>query len=282
MVAGGWKSTSIGTLKWENGNMKKLLCVVTLLACVASANAYVELFLVPDDGTHGIGAPNTFNMNEINFLPDFLGTSNAPGPVGPIDTTGGSAPLSTYFVYAKFVGEEAYATIYGVNTSASWSSGVGVGQNLIYRHRKTNGTPSQRWDRWDGDQPIPLVNGTAVAVTADGINFAQPGDGSFDIYTDANGTALLGAVEVGADQNTAGSFKLGIGSQGLVINDGIHTDPTKTYFPEVRFNGQRVQGEQYTTKGSPDVFGEADGIVFTPEPASLLLIGLAGLMIRRR
>jgi hypothetical protein len=259
--------------------MKKALCVLTLLACVASANAYVELYLVPDNGTHGIQGDLRWNTNAVNFLPQFAGV--ATGGLVTIDTKDAPAPLQTYFMYAQFVNEDPYCKLYGLNVAANWDAGVNVGQNLMYRQNKTN--PPPRWKRWDGDLGIALVNGVAVAVTADGIQFYQPGDGgNADLYEESVGIALIGAVEVGANQATLGDFRLGMGEQGLVINDTIHQDPTKTYFPEVRFNGTIVQGEQYTEAGKPAVFGVAPGIHYTPEPASLLLLGLAGLLIRRR
>ena len=152
------------------------------------------------------------------------------------------------FVWVEFVDEPAGVKLQGLDLGYSGP----VGQWASYKGDLAIDT----FDRWQGDAgPLSSATGGTLpilhaAVTSWGIQNQDLGPTDFMTYTNGEGNvvALLGAVEFTA-----------AGEAGMFLGD---------------------LGVSYSGAGDPEVI--LHGATIIPEPASLLLIGLAGLMIRRR
>jgi len=255
--------------------MKKALAVVVVCGLVGAASAAIELYLKEGGVSNYI-----FDYSARNYLPYFDGAGSAvipPGqivPGGPIDRT--------FFLWGKFTGEDDLATkIIGVAPSVSVEGNLVMQENVIYRHKKINGTTSQRWTRWDGTNNLG-INGPAAAVTSNGI-VNDPGN-AWDLVApaaDDNAAFLLGAFRVTSADLALGRIRLGVGRLGFAANDG-----TQSYYPAVYVNGVLVQ-ERWYEAGQPMptvpvTHAAPVYLEYIPEPASVLLLGLASLLIRRR
>jgi hypothetical protein len=273
--------------------MKKAIVLVCALALVATASANIELFL-KDGGVSSF----VFDGTARNYLPYFDHGVGAVVPAGQnIQTTG--TLDRTFFLWGKFVNEApGSAKIIGIAPNITFGSvgtlppdlNIHMADNVIYRHRKTNGTTSQKWTRWDGSANIG-IQGPAAAVTNAGI--VNDATLAYDLVADygsPDGEAafLLGAFRVVSTaglpsiQKILGTINLGLGSLGLAANDG-----NRSYYPEVDVNGVVVQERWYNDDpgigmpGTPVTHPGPAAVIYSPEPASMLLIGL-GLLLRRR
>jgi len=255
--------------------MKKALAVVVACGLVGVASAAIELYLKEGGVNNYI-----FDYSPRNYLPYFDHAGSAvipPGqviPGGPIDRT--------FFLWGRFTGEDDLATkVFGVAPSVSVDGNLVMQENVIYRHKKINGIPAQRWMRWDGTTNIG-INGPAAAVTANGI--VNDPTNSWDLVApDAgdNAAFLLGAFRVTSTDVALGRIMLGVGRLGIAANDG-----TQSYYPAVYVNGVLVQ-ERWYEAGQPlptvpVTHAAPVYLEYVPEPASVLLLGLASLLIRRR
>jgi len=262
--------------------MKKALGVICLLLLVSSASAYIELYLKEGGVNNYI-----FDPSARNYLPYFDGCPSAEIPPGVLIE---DQPMTrTFFVWGRFVNElgtkiigiqpavDVVANPHGLN--------ITMGQNVIYRHRKLNGSTSQRWTRWDGTNNLG-INSPAAAVTANGIvdNDNSPNP-NWDLVcpygTEGEVEFLLGAFQlVSSRGKVLGDLTLGLARLGLAANDGM-----QSYYPEVRVAGQVVQEFWYVQgqplPGVPVTHPAPVYLSWIPEPASLLLLSL-GLLLRRR
>ncbi len=244
--------------------MKRLLVLCALLSVVGAANADVNFYATAASEFAAL-SDNVFNTDEIDFLPFYQGVGGTQSP--EIITDGQTT--ETFYVWGQFVDEAAYTQIYGINLDVNVTGDLAVGQSVMYRHNKTSGPPSARWDRWDGDQPVTLENGIVAAVTADGIM-----DSFMDYDLGDGQTFLVGAVEV---TGTEGDILLGLGDLGLIAYDGNTGDPIR---PTINI----LDGTPVSGPNPPDEawYGQVATFTPIPEPASLLLIGLGALALRRR
>jgi hypothetical protein len=255
--------------------MKKALCLVSMLAIVASASAYIEIFTTLNDGY--MGAPGLYDTSERNFNLDWTDTVPSDSGAAPYPVLPGAT--EDLMVWGRFVQEPVGVRIFGLHIGSNVTGGMDVAQSAIYRHQK--GTA---WDRWDNDAPIlmhPGIEGVGVAaaVVADGIQYVDVNNP--DLIADSNGdgtldTFLIGAIQADATNGAVGDeLYIGLGTLGVIMYDETGNN---SLFPDVY-----VQGNLAQTGGAPPtspVFGLAAVVI--PEPAGLLLLGLAGLVLRRR
>jgi hypothetical protein len=259
--------------------MKKALGVICLLLLVSSASAYIELYLKEGGVNNYI-----FDPAARNYLPYFDGCPSAEIPPGVLVDPN---PMTrTFFVWGRFVNEEAGTMIFGIMPNVSLAANVQglnivMGQNVIYRHKKTNGLTGQRWTRWDGTNNLG-INSPAAAVTANGI--VDDGTNAWDLVcpygSEGEAEFLLGAFQLISPGPVFGDLTLGLGRLGLAARDS-----SQSFYPEVRVGGQIVQELWYVPgqplPGVPVTHPGPVYLSWIPEPASLLLLSL-GLLLRRR
>lgn len=253
--------------------MKKALCVFAALAITAVASASINLWITEE--APFASSADYFNKTEKNFLTGFSYTAGAPATVpvdmGPCD--GGME--KTFFVWGSWVNEPLYTQVYGLHVCVQVDGCMQLLDSAIYRHSKTLGTPATRWTRWD--QPGAIVMGPgceglgiAAAVTANGIMYF---DNAYDLVANGGQDFLIGAFKVQClGEGTGGKAYLGVGTLGIICNDENGND----YRPVVSVFGQAMPANPQS-----ECFW-VEAAYCTPEPASLLLIGLAGLFLRRR
>mgnify|MGYP000206359685 CR=1 FL=1 len=227
--------------------MKKTLLVVALLVGVSAASADINLFF----SSTGMSDALKYSTALTNFVPGFA----APTPIGAtLDE--GSYDL---FLWGQFVGQNDYDQIYGLQLQIEGSAAYDANKSVIYRQNK--GAPNA-YKRWDGALPVYVHNGVMAAVTAQGIfNWTATDPQPNDLVVRPSGSEgtkfLLGVVRV--EGATAG--------QNLTVSLN----------PQL---GIAVRNSDGVTIPDPTV--NSATVSFIPEPASLLLLGLAGLAIRRR
>jgi hypothetical protein len=262
--------------------MKKALCLAAVFALVASANAYIEVFVTPNlDPT---GAPYmdpnfVTNNDEQNFRIPWSGNVPMDSGAAPYDLGPCNGSTSDLLVWGRFVQEPLGVRIFGLHFGTQTTGCMNVASSAIYRHQK--GTT---WDRWDNDSPIYMHPGcegvgVAAAVVADGIQYVNAGNG--DLIGDSDGDGTLDTFLIGGmtaecmPGGTGGQLELGLGTLGLIMYDATGNS---SLFPDVYINGVMVQ-----SGGAPPTTCQWALAAFCiPEPAGLLLIGLAGLFLRRR
>jgi len=227
--------------------MKKTLLVVALLVGVSAASADINLFF----SSTGMSDALKYSTTLTNFLPGF----EASTPIGA------TLPEGSYdlFLWGQFVNEPDYNQIYGLQLQIQGSAAYDANKSVIYRHNKGN---PNAYKRWDGALPVYVHNGVMAAVTARGIvNWTAADPVPNDLVTLPSGSEgtkfLLGVVRV--EGATAGQ------------------DLTVSLNPQL---GIAVHDADGVTIPDPPV--NSATVSFVPEPASLLLLGLAGLAIRRR
>lgn len=248
--------------------MKKVLVLVAALALVASASAGVDLFLTKAP-TPGMKAPDELNSAEKNFLASYDKFTGSPAR-SPFQQQPGTPTL--YFLWAAgtLTGNDAFYQIYGIDLRGSGVTGGAVlDDGLFYRHSKP---APNAYKRWDAGAKISIP-GLAAAVTARGIE--MPANAS-DIANDDGGKtyALLGAVKISGDP---GTFKLGLGSSTFAIRVTDTDGNVKDYDGTAnnRYPGLTIQGQ--------DAYkGPYDAVTIVPEPASVVLLALGALALRRR
>lgn len=227
--------------------MKKALVLFAVLGLVASASASLEIFFT--DATYGLTDPSLTYTATVGDGGDGAAYAAAAVPTGPMDTIeiAEGDDMVDAFVWIEFVDEPAAVKLQGLHLGYTGD----IGQWASYYGDQF----VDAFDRWQGD-PNPYASATGgtlpinhVAVTSWGIQNQDLGTMDFMTYINSEGnvTALLGAVE------------LGLGDAGMYLGD---------------------LGVSYSGAEDPEVV--LYGATITPEPASLLLLGLAGLLIRRR
>lgn len=256
--------------------MRKIVTVLALLALVATASATVRVFVTKSCDPYGLeNDANAFvptvstvyanGVNENTY--DYYDAAGGPGPLRPGGYPPADSPSGTCldpvviepegqfgYIWLQFQSEPAGAKINGLQITIYECGSTEPSSNVYtcyYVCNNVNTTGNKRWDgtatppnypEWLGNNPQ-----TMVAITAYGIKNLVPANAEQLWSGGAARIALLGAVSAPFD---------GTIYEILITNISYASPP------------------------NPAVAGGA--FQFFPEPASLLLMGLAGLLIRRR
>jgi hypothetical protein len=274
--------------------MKKALVLVAMLGLVASANATVHLFWTGGDAGYGLtnqGQINPVSNEAYEFTPSAADVSDdtVPTYTNNLDYSGSHYDVSTFptfanaatdltedttkmaYLWIQFEGENDGVKLlsamfdYSFEGDATWAPN----QVTYYKQDNLGGTPDANGfptnkKRWDGASTMPGYGEfeqdpqTLTAVTGYGIvnaakiaNMFNPD--MWNMWDADNRVALVGAVDI--SENNIGTMSINIPTDGngdpLFVISNVPTAPV-------------VHG------------------VTIPEPASMLLLGLAGLLIRRR
>jgi hypothetical protein len=274
--------------------MKKLLCVL-VLACAANvvlAEAEVDLWLTPEaDAIPYMSDDLRWNCAPSNYIPGFGPRQGGVNPPMVEDLSYplevgdccGAGDTTTLYLWGRF--NDGFfvngSSIFGMQLGATTTGCMEVVQSTYYLQKKT--TVFRRWDNEAGEgcdwgMGCGGTYGILANVSYDGI---VPNT-SLDLQVDSDGddvldTFLLGAIEVRCNSTTCdeGELYVGLGPQGL---GAWRADPNFFYGPPVAINGTELA----ENPPSGDECLMVLSAFCTPEPASLLLIGLAGLFLRRR
>ncbi len=270
--------------------MKKVACLVVMLAMVASASATVRVFVTSSASGFGLADnANAFTPtvstvysndtveNGFDYWADYDGT--IPGPIRPgtypaIDAPSGSvaSPIQIDvsagdfgYVWLQFQSEPNGAKINGLivtitenggpvydpNNPSTWPAGISTTYYLC--NNLNNLTFDRRWNGTAAPPGYPewnKINGeqqTMVAVTAQGIQ---------------NKAAVL-------------EWNLWSGGASRIALLGAFTGPAESKIYDIVLTQCN-----YATPPNPTVAGGVFQLV--PEPASLALLGLVSLLLRRR
>jgi len=270
--------------------MKKVLCVLAVLAIAATASATVRVFVTNDVG---VGLNNPANAHQPSYstvladgsnsnaydYSDYYGvpTGNAfgtdptkryfPAAYPPVNAPSGTVgspvqinPGQFAYIWLQFENEAKGANINGLlikvaeHVSGIVPSGSAPGYDFAYyvMNNKNCATAPATSKRWDGTVTQPSVPEfstnpqTLVSVQAMGITNAAAA-ANYNLFDGTTRIALLGAI--------------------VAPFDNMVYDIT-------------IENISYAS-GTPG--GVTGGVFqFTPEPTSLLLMALAGLLFRRR
>ncbi len=248
--------------------MKKVLTLLAVLAVVSCASATVRVFVttssagfgLENNANHMIPTVSTVLADGTNLNTyDYYDAYGNPGPLRPGLYPPSASPSGTdvapvaiadgdfAYVWLQFQSEPGGANINGLNIAVAEP-----GTSATYYLLNNKNTIGQK--RWDGTATPPGYPEwhnnpqTFVAVTAYGIsNLVGANANQLWSGSAAGRIALLGAIEAPADGSI---YHLDV----IQVNYANFPNPTM-----------------------------AGGVFqFVPEPTSLLLMGLAGLLIRRR
>lgn len=229
-----------------------------MLALVASASAAVEFFFTSSLDPYGLNDPSLAFLHSKGNKTDYIDgyrLSGAGAPQAPfndvtLDCDPGAPPQWAY-IWGRFTSVEPVgAKINGISINVNGAL-PGVG-NIAWYALNNLDDEDIGAKRWDGDDEVFYFNPAGlVAVTAFGVtnrNTPLP----WNLYIGGTDRVfLLGAAKCGV---CPGEMTLSFGS--IPVNYAEpHQNPTVSALNKV---------------------------ICVPEPASLMLLGLAGLALRRR
>jgi len=260
--------------------MKKVLCVIALLMMVASASASVRVFVTSSADPYGLTIPanafqptfstvysNGVNENAYDYYYDHFVAAAFP----PIDAPSGDllTPVDIQdgnwaYIWFQFQNEPKLRKVNGLEVTISFygtpydpnepSTHPPVVTNYYLCNDK-QGTGTKRWDGTATPPGYPEWHNNPqilVAVDADGIQNGADAPSLMYHYQEGTnprtGVALLGAVAAPFDGTI----------YEIAITEANYSEPP-----------------------NPDL-APAAVFRFVPEPASLVLLALAGLVLRRR
>lgn len=243
--------------------MKKAICFMAICAFAATASASVDFFFTKSTDMYGLAGADPFKAtagNQTDFLDGYaLNANGAPNVNGLTDIMINLDDPDPGFAYVwgRFTTDEPNGA--KINGIAIEVTNALAGEGNIAWYKGDNlmdfNLPAQ-FKRWDGDNNVFYFNPAGlVAVTALGVQ-KIPGNNAttqanmyqYDVAK-GGGIFLLGAVKA----QKVGDMMLEFGS--IPVNYAVPPNPSVSALNKV---------------------------IVVPEPASMLLLGLAGLMIRRR
>lgn len=248
--------------------MKKLLTVLAVAGFAGAAfaqNDTFRFFFAPE----GVGEEEARQVNVSNTNPD------------TVDTAGGSVRYYLYAMYGSAT-QEFNSVAFDINITGPGAFAGGQ----MYNH-DIAAPSSPTGNRWNTVPAGPTVGSTSwvntfcFKITEFGIrSFGTGGDTHYASGGSGNGdfgTTLLGFIDVNhTDVNNPGAakaeIKLAVGSGTIARVGGGNTD--NVYFG---FGDASTKNKVGRTSANPDGY-----VSPAPEPASLALLGLGALALRRR
>lgn len=287
--------------------MKKALCVLGLLAFVAVASADIDLFITQQGTTNLTTYMGTtaavgfrFNQNATKFTLA-AGATTSPGTLshGPFDLGAASVATpvtATFYVWAKFSNipmfdtdadevpdTPGYIQVYGLGLQGSTLSGAAtLPQSATYRQV----IAADGIQRWGNTDPLPFPYGPATTGSGTSAGMVAPKTadtlqktfGETDVYY-----SLIGAFQYTATGTSQMTFGVGNPLPFIAVR---YLDPDAAVVADWDTKSAESFYPYLTVMGQPYTYGAGTqpivAITTTPEPASLVLLGLAGLLIRRR
>lgn len=241
--------------------MKRILCLSLLVTLAVSATASVDFFFTSSLDPYGLNDPSLAFLHSKGNKTDYLdGYKLSPAGAPPaavgmpdvqLDCNVGAPPQWAY-IWGRFVDEPVGAKINGISINVNGGL-PGVG-NIAWYSLNNIDDEDIGVKRWDGDDEVFYFNPAGlIAVTAFGVT-NRNGSLPWNLYIGGTDRVfLLGAVKCGV---CPGEMTLSYGQ--TPVNYGGDPPPPN---PSVR---------------------TLNKVVCVPEPASLMLLGLAGLALRRR
>jgi len=245
--------------------MKKALCVVAMLALATAANATIDFFFTSSADPYGLMDPNLafkhsfndgYDLNHGYELAKVGGVYAVPNYAEPLaDVQINPASGQWAYIWARFNNEPAPSVVGALNGVQITLVGApgGIGNIAYYQLDNRQISPPQN-KKWDGDPEVFYNNPTAlIAIMASGQRNVAA-DQPYNLYIGGTHRLfLIGAVK--APQVVGQEISITIGATNY--SGGSNPNPP------------------------PPVGRALNKVVAIPEPASLLLLGLATLLRRR-
>lgn len=250
--------------------MKKVLIVVAMIALAASASAKVQFFITKNTDGYGLTNPAlafdpTMDLQNDSYhyaVGTFPPTTDPP-PIPSINPNAGEFGYLWIRFYDDVAGAKVQGIHIGYQRGGAWIT-PGGGNEFAYYVCNDIAVQGGTKKRWDGpatppDDPEFKTNPQVLAaVTAEGIINAKTAS-EWNLFSGNQGTpppairtALLGAVKF-----EPGNYDVTLALGSLGFKYAGTSEPLP---PGIQFFGATI----------------------VPEPAGLLLLGLASLAIRRR